>query len=138
MELKILRKEEIGILHRQWMWANYIKQLYESSLKVTSNDILFNPQKFYIDPVGCYMSLWYALLFSVLEQFRRKRIEINIVELEIGELYYSLEKLRNAVFHAPYKYWDMRWFKTLKVKGAGDKIRKIHNVIGETLLEVMK
>src|SRR3989344_4498477 len=119
MELKILRKEEIGILHRQWMWADYIKQLYESSLKSTSNEVLISPLRFYAYPVGCYMSLWYALLFSVLEQFRTK-------------------KIRHAVFHAPYKYWDMRWFNPLKVKGAGNKIRKIHNTIGEVFLDVMK
>jgi len=138
MELKILRKEEIGILHRQWMWADYIKQLYESSLKSTSNEVLISPLRFYAYPVGCYMSLWYALLFSVLEQFRTKKIKIKIVEPEIGELYDSLEKLRHAVFHAPYKYWDMRWFNPLKVKGAGNKIRKIHNTIGEVFLDVMK
>lgn len=138
IDLQNLKKEQIGLLHRQWMWADYIRKTYESTMKTTSKDILLNPSKFYAYPIGCYMCLWYALTFSVLERLKNWRIRIDNVQPEIDEVYPSLKELRHAVFHAPLKYWDMRWFESLKIEGFGNKIRKIHHSIGNLLLETMK
>lgn len=135
--LKDLKKEQIGILHRQWMWANYIKKSYESAMKATPKDIILKPLKFYAYPVGCYMSIWYALLYSILEKLKQWGVKIDAVQAEIDEVYSSLKGFRHAVFHAPIKYWDMRWFESLKIKRFGSKIRKIHDEIGTLFLSVM-
>lgn len=136
--LKDLRITQIGIIDRQWTWANTMKILYEDSLKKTPKEILFNPTKFYINPVGCYHNLWYSLLFTVLETLRDWSIEIDTVQDDINEVYPLLKQLRHATFHRPKKYIDKRFYNLLTIKHVGNKLRNIHGVIGSLLLEIMK
>lgn len=136
-QLKDLEKNQIGLLHRQWIWADYMRIMYDAAFRASSRDILFNPMKFYVNQVGCYMCLWYSLLFSVLERLRGWGVAIETVQADIDGIYPSLEEFRNAIFHPPVKYWDKRLFNLFKKKGVGNQLRKIHNAIGELFWEVM-
>lgn len=137
IELKDLKKDQIGLLHRQWMWANYLRIMYESRLRTTPKNVLLNPMKFYTNEVGCYMCLWYSLLFSTLEGLRRWKVEVKDAQSEINEIYEPLKKLRNSVFHPPQKYWDTRYFLLFKTNDVGNKIRKIHSSLDKLFLEVL-
>ena len=132
-----LSKNRLIILHSEWIWANYLKIIYEATLRSSPKEILLDPMKFFVNQPGCYMMLWYALLFSVLENLKSWGAKVNGVEDEIKEIYLPLKKLRNAVFHSPKIYWDARWFAAIEKKDAGAKIRRIHDAMGQKFLDLM-
>lgn len=132
-----LKKDQIGLLHRQWVWADYIRIMYEAAFRNTPREVLLNPMKFYVNQAGCYMCLWYSLIFSVLERLKEWKIVFPEIESEIKDIYSPLKLFRNAVFHPPRRYWDTRLFNLFRTRDAGSKIRTIHKFIGDKFLEAM-
>jgi len=135
--LNQLSDSDIGIIDRQWIRANYVKEHYERTLKNTNKDILGDVRKFYISEAGTFMWLWYSLLFSVMERLREKHAELEHNDKDFDALFKSMKLARNSIFHAENRYWDNRQIKLMEIQDAGSKIRRLHDGIGYMLLEKM-
>ena len=84
---------------------------------------------------GAYMSIWYGILFSVLEGLKEEGVIIDGIEKDIEYVYEPLRLYRNAVFHPQKEYWSHKFFKIMQKQDSVDKIWKIHKRLGEYFLE---
>ena len=138
MDISLFSTEEFMILHRNWIWAEYIKSQYDSLLKDNSSSFDFKDEKFIgkflAQPIGAYMCIWYGLLFVVLEMSHHKEIEYKEIKAEVEEIYEGLRRFRNATFHSPKEYFDKRWFEVLSIEDFSRKSRLVHDHIGKMLL----
>jgi len=129
---KKLNFEEFMALHRHWMWANIMREDFESEL--AKKKVLKHP---FPDRIGAYMSLWYGMLFGVLEVVKNKQIDIPGLE-DMNSIYKPLKLFRNAVFHAQPKYWSPKLFEIIEHKDSVQKIRQIHGALGEYFLKTLR
>ena len=89
-------------------------------------------QKFFLaSRYGTYMSVWYGLLYSVLETLKNNKVVIESIEKEISHIYTPLQDYRNAVFHPQPKYWSKKLFAIMKDKDSVAEIWKIHEVLSK-------
>lgn len=110
-----MNDEELATLHRHYMWCNIIKgdfdkegkKFINSKTKVDMDEVM-------PDYYGAYMSIWYGMLFGVLEVFKNKKISIPAIENDINDIYDSLRLYRNAVFHPQPKYWSDKLLKIME------------------------
>lgn len=135
--LNRLSGSELGIVDRQWIRANHIKEYYEHALANTSKSVQGDIGKFYISEAGTLMWLWYSLLFSVMERLREKNAEFKHNDEDFHVLFNTMKRARNSIFHAENEYWDNRQIKLIEIQDAGTKIRRLHDEIGYMLLEEM-
>ncbi|MDD5130759.1 MAG: hypothetical protein PHS66_06930 [Candidatus Omnitrophica bacterium] len=129
-------KEQFFTLHRHWMWSNVIKTDFAMEIKKqlggedTPKAEIIMPDKY-----GAYMSIWYGLLFVVLEGLKEEKVIIPEIEDDIKHIYEPLRLYRNAVFHPQKKYWSPKLFKIMEDGNSVDKIWKVHKRLGEYFLE---
>jgi len=134
-----LDDEELMILHRHWMWANVIKKNFEIEIqKQIDSGIRQDAEEMIVDRYGAYMSIWYGMLFGVLEELRNKQISIPSIDQDINDVYDSLRLFRNAVFHPQKEYWSGKLFKIMERKESAKKLWKIHKHLGGLFLSEMK
>jgi hypothetical protein len=83
------------------------------------------------------MFLWYALLWSVIEGFNARGIELRGRFAEdIESISDGLRRCRNAVFHiSEDEYYDMRLFEFMDDPDSAPKIRRISSGFGRLFLE---
>lgn len=127
-----MKTEVLLSIHRHWIWANWIKKQFGDALGQTPHNEI---DKLILEPAGTYMCLWYGLLFAVCEGLRKEKVVISLVQREIDSVYDSLKLFRNAVFHVQPKYWSRKLLDFMVVEGNATKVHRIHNGIGEWLLE---
>lgn len=129
-----MTNERLGIIHKHWIWANTIKLLFDNEIKNPQNkDIKI--ENLIIRPYGTYMSLWYGLLFVVLEALKEENIIISEIQEDINDIYDSLRVYRNAVFHAQEKYWSPKFFEIMEKTNSVRKIWNVHKKVGDFLLK---
>ena len=121
--------QEILVMHRHWIWANIFKQHFDQELASSISD----PTNI-ADRHGAYMLVWYSMLFSVLESFRRLGVEFNEIKDNIEVIYEPLKRLRNAVFHPQPSYWPNKLLRFLKIPDSPQRIRRIHSFLGKYFL----
>lgn len=122
-------------IYRQWMWADHLRDCFGNALPDKSNSFLGN---FTIETYWMFMSLWCAVLFTVLEALKENRIKIPEVQNEIDQMYQILKRYRNAVFHVQPKYWTKKWRDLILDNTSAYKIQKIHKQVGIFLLNTLK
>ena len=117
-----MTKRKFFAAARSFIHANLMhKRFNETESKFDIRD--FNA--YFVDPQGIYFSLWYALLYNVLEFLTiEKAIPPNISK-EVDAIYHPLRRFRNAILHTPPKYFDKRFDFILSQK-AFKKILSIH------------
>lgn len=133
-----LKKEDLAIAHRQWIRANRIKAYYENALAKTDKAVSGDIMRFYLSDAGIFMFLWYSLIYSVIELTESKGANLNGLDADFESLKDNLRKSRNSIFHAEKKYWDNRQIELISQPQAGERIRHVHNALGDYLLEAIK
>ena len=129
-----MNHEELLELHRRWIWAGIIrKQFIQAGVGHLSQPI--DLQKMFVTDYGCYMSLWYGLLFVVLEGLRRFKITVEPIQNDIESIYGVLKLYRNGTFHPQKDYWSPRMFKIAEDPNSAKKIWAIHDGLGEYFLQ---
>ena len=131
----MLSSEELMVLHRQWMWANVMRESFYAHLGEGGN--AKPAEEFFPDRVGGFMCVWYGMLFSVLEVVKEKSLAIEGIE-DLDTIYEPLRLFRNAVFHAQPKYWSPKLFEIMKDPESALKIRKIHSALGKFFLTELR
>lgn len=123
-------------LHRHWIWANIMREDFYEELKRNPSKPE-NGDDFYPDRQGAYMSLWYGMLFGVLEVVKEKKIDIPGLD-DLDNIYDSLRLFRNAVFHPQPEYWSHKTYELFKDEQSAIKIRKVHSSLGKYFLECLR
>jgi hypothetical protein len=91
-------REQFFSLHRHWMWCNVIKKHFEDEVeKLIEGKLESKAEKLMPDKYGAYMSIWYGMLFGVLEVLKEGGVVITEVEGDINDIYESLRLYRNAI-----------------------------------------
>lgn len=128
-----MNDEAFTTLHRHWVWCKVMKksfnqQSYFSQFNLDKNMTLWAS---FSGHCGAYMSVWYGLLYSVLETLRKNKIVIESIENEIADIYRPLKRYRNAVFHPQPKYWADKLFPVVTNENMRAKIQKVHEALDQ-------
>ena len=131
-----MNSEQFMTLHRHWIWCEIIKGSFELEIKKHPPDkVKQKMEHLMLGPYGAYMSIWYGMLFSILETLKGENVTIPNVESEIKDIYKPLRLYRNAVFHPQPKYWSHKLFEIMKDTESSSKIWKTHNAISKYFLK---
>ena len=132
-----MNTEMLLSLHRHWVWADRMKELFEFYLKkegLPSPESLAPTQPYLLSSMFTCMSLWYGLLYVTCEGIENAQ---NVNICDIAPAYpknkASLRRFRNAMCHVQPKYWTPKLFNILKDANVVDDIRSIHEQVGEWL-----
>jgi len=122
-------------IYRQWIWADHLRTYFGNALPEKELDLSGD---FTIEAYWIFMSLWYGILFSVIEALKEIRVEVPEVQKDIDQMYLILKRYRNAVFHVQTGYWTEKWRRLVLDEASSEKIHKIHKRVGIFLLETLK
>lgn len=116
-------------LHRQWIWANTIKMQFAAEMK---RGISIQNIGALTLPIFAYLFIWYGLLYSVLEVFKKEKIKLSSWDNDIFNILYQC---RNGVFHVQSEYLSQKILKVIMPKDTARKIYTLHEEAGAYLLE---
>ena len=86
-----------------------------------------------------YMSLWYGLLYVVIEGWQSLKLKDQIIDDSLKSKYTRLlKRYRNGVFHFQKKYNDERFEELCREKEAVEWITKLNKEFGRFFLEKLK
>lgn len=132
--------EDLGLLHRHWMWANQQREWFYELLGQRSEAV--DPHTYLAERTGGSMLTWYALLWSVIEALRDDRkIEMRSpLGSDIDAIADLLRRCRNAVLHVPRSgdYFDQRITDLIAYPDSVRLVRTVHGSLGRLLLEEMR
>ena len=92
-------------IQRHWLWSDKMRtqfKIYLPTLLEEFNDL---GDLFPISDGWVYMSLWYGMMFSVLEALEENKVVIPSIAKDVNKIYEKLRLYRNAVFHVQKRYW---------------------------------
>jgi len=122
----------INELHERYIWANRMKVLMIKVLKKESE--LHKVEKFYQIETTMYMNLWYALLYTVIEGWRKLKLkDASIVNLLRSKNVDLLRRYRNYVFH--FGDEKIEELDLLKSKESALWIQNLNSELGKWFLE---
>jgi hypothetical protein len=134
-----LLDEDVALLHRHWLWANQQRDWFYELLQARSEPI--DPDMYLADRDGGSMVVWYALLWSVIEGFQERRIDLrDPLGRDIEAIANPLKQCRNAVLHVPKtgEYHDPRILTLLGQPDAVRLLTLVHRSLGRMLLQEMR
>src|SRR4051812_34931298 len=103
-----LGDEDLGLVHRHWMWANQQREWFYDLLEQRSGPI--DPDMYLAEKTGGSMLVWYGLLWSIIEALRDDRnVQLrDPLGSDIEAIADPLRRCRNAVLHVPRsgQYFD--------------------------------
>lgn len=127
--------DSIITLHRYYIWANKMRVDFYGFLK---NKDKISKINFEIESV-MYMSLWYGLLYVVIEGWQSLKLKDQIIDDSLKSKYTRLlKRYRNGVFHFQKKYNDERFEELCREKEAVEWITKLNKEFGRFFLEKLK
>ena len=137
-EIKLDFNDPVYILHRYFIWANRMRIHFDEVLKKhIKNEI--NNHGFDIESM-MYMSLWYGLLYVVIEGWKTLKIQDVIINnLLTSPNTEMLKEYRNAVFHYSKKrYYDNRFEAFYKETTSGKWARELNSEFSRFFLGYFK
>lgn len=140
-----LSNEQLGLLHRHWMWANIQREAFDTELgKITTQEEL-EQQIFSASRMSAFLYAWYAFLQAVIEAAtdpaEKRTLDFRgEFQADLANLGPDFKRFRNAVFHVPMKdFNDPRLVKIMTGDPAiADRIRRVHRGFGRLFLEEWK
>ncbi len=132
----MLSREEFAALHRHWMWANVIKSHFDNAIAdAKRRGVSSSPEQLFPEPFGAYMSIYYGMLYGLLEVLKENGVSIPKIQGDIDSIFDNLRLYRNAVFHPQPKYWSPKFFEIMKDRDSAIKIGNVHAGVGEFFLD---
>jgi hypothetical protein len=86
-----------------------------------------------------YMSLWYGMLYVVIEGWRKMNLKDAQVDLFLkNKNVERLKDYRNGTFHFHERYWNRKIKPFLTEQTSADWVRKLNLEFGRYFLKVLK
>jgi hypothetical protein len=128
-------ERQLLLLHRHWIWANWERERFDAEVRAGRTPE--GPPPDLVSAAATAMFLWYALLWSVIEAFRARGIELGgRFEEDIESIADGLRQCRNAVFHvSDDSYYDSRLFEFMADPGSAGRLRRISTGFARLFLE---
>lgn len=129
----------INILHRYFIWANRMRIYFDETLQ-KHKERKIDEHRFGIESM-MYMSLWYGLLFVVIEGWQSLKLsDATIDELLKSPNVVLLKKYRNATFHYPEKceYQDERFENFFQEQTTVQWVRQLNSEFSHYFLNALK
>jgi hypothetical protein len=125
---------QVFLLHRHWIWANLQRARFDETLGQAPKP---DDGAFLADVSWASMLLWYGLLWSVIEGFEERRIEIRgLMRADIDYVGDTLRRCRNVVFHVSSKDQnDPRLYGLMQLPESAAAIRRISTGFGRMFIE---
>lgn len=125
----------INELHERFIWANKMRALMIKVLKRENG--IHKVEKFYQIETRMYMNLWYALLYTVIEGWKKLRLkDEELVKMLRSKNVDLLRKYRNYVFH--FGDEKIENLDLLKSKESAFWIQNVHAALGKWFRENIK
>jgi hypothetical protein len=122
------------LLHRQWYWAHVQRDRFRTTLPNAPSPA--DTEAWLMSEAFCSLFLWYAILYSVIEEFADRSIDLREpMAADIDAVREPLRLTRNAVFHVSKKYWDDRLFALMGDPNNVARIYRIHGGFGRLFLQ---
>lgn len=138
--LAVVRDEDLGLLHRHWMWANQQRAWFYNLLSCRNEP--FDAGMYLAGKAGGAMVVWYGMLWAVIEALcEDRRIEfVSPLSDDLATISDPLRRCRNAVMHVPRSgdYFDQRILDLLSLPSSVRLVRTVHTAFGRLLLEEMQ
>ncbi len=128
---------QLLLLHRHWIWANSQREQFDAELREGRTPLEVDSPPNLAGAAATAMFLWYALLWSVIEAFRARRIELGGRFAEdIESMSDGLRRCRNAVFHVSNdRYYDSRLFEFMADPDSAARLRRISSGFARLFFE---
>jgi len=135
--LEHLPPQQVVLLHRHWLWAEYARNLMQRRLAKGAGS---DPGPW--ESEGSFaMVLWHALLYSVVEGVRNRRVRLmGRFRDDLRAVAEPLRMARDAMFQVGNDdaYYDLRLVEPLRQLPAGAvTITRVHHGFARLLLEEM-
>lgn len=132
--LRDIDVNQVFLLHRHWIWANYQRTRFRSSLATAPRP---DGGAFLAHETWASMYLWYSMLWSVIEGFDARDIEIRSpMRSDIDYLADTLRRCRNVVFHVSDKNQnDVRLFGLMHLPDSVARICRVSTGFGRMFIE---
>jgi hypothetical protein len=128
-------------LHRYWIWANRMRQLFTIALKdgtldravkraeELSDSPLVLLASVFGDDMGIFMGYWYGGLYVVIEGWRELGLQDPAVDVLLQDeaRVALLKRFRNGAFHFQKHYWDDRFSAIMKDQESFVWIMALHD-----------
>lgn len=125
--------DPINTLHKYYIWANGIRMLFDVLLNEHSEKVL-NTTKWQTE-VDMYMSIWYGLLYTVIEGWIELKLQDSIIEELIKHKNTELlKRYRNGVFHFQKEDNDTRFENFFSEEAAANWVRTLNREFGRWFL----
>ena len=122
-------------LHRYYIWANKLRADFQNILK---NKNKISKAGYEIESL-MYMSLWYGMLYVVIEGWQNLKLKDEVIDSLLKSKYTNLlKRYMNGVFHFQKKYKDERFDDLDKEKDAVEWIVDLNKELGRFFLEKLK
>jgi len=128
-------------LHRYYIWANRMRTHFDDLLKGGEVKGLFTGRGGQSIEATMYMSLWYALLYVVVEGWRRLRLSDPVIDelLSKADHVRVLKRYRHGVAHFQSNYVDSRFTEIMKDSEATVPwIRDLNRELGRWFLAYLR
>ena len=125
---------QVFLLHRHWIWANLQRGRFNATLSTAAKP---DEGAFLADECWASMYLWYGLLWSVIEAFDARQIEIRgPMRSDMDYVADTLRRCRNVVFHISAKtQHDARLFELMQLPDSAAAISRISTGFGRMFIE---
>jgi hypothetical protein len=125
---------QVFLLHRHWIWANLQRSRFQETLGRAPRP---DGGAFLADVAWASMFMWYALLWSVIEAFDERQIEIRgPMRADIDYVSGTLRRCRNVVFHVSSRSQnDARLYGLMQLPDSAAAISRISTGFGRVFIE---
>ncbi|MEM3609484.1 MAG: hypothetical protein QW076_01050 [Candidatus Anstonellales archaeon] len=135
---KPINNDPINTLHKYYIWANRMRthfdELLDQDIKRRIND-----QKRFLIETDMYMSLWYGLLYVVIEGWQELELKDTMVDSLIKNKNTDLLKnYRHGVFHFHKIDSDIKFEKFFQEETTVEWIRTLNREFGRWFLNYYK
>lgn len=121
---------EVLTLHRYFIWANKFQTHFDRIVGSTAK-LDPNPNVWFFDETGLFLSYWYAALYVVIEGWLELRLHDPAIDvLLLSPNVQHLKRYRHGVCHFQPKYFDDRF---LELSASPDSVEWVRNLNHELL-----
>ena len=136
--LKDMDANQIVTLHRHFIWAGQQRAHIYGAVPASRSPEL-EGNAFYVSELFTAWFLWAALLWTVIEGFNDRRVDLRgQLAADIDSLSDALRRCRNAVFHVPKKPHDDRYLALMRLPDAQVVMERVSGGIGRLFTDEAK